>query len=36
MMDEPKKSDLAKGAMKLANKAGLQTAAESVDQRAGT
>src|ERR1700730_13352232 len=36
MMHEPKKSDLAKGAMKLTNKAGQQTAAESVEQRAGT
>ena len=36
MMYEPEKSDLAKGAMKLTNKAGLQTAAESVERRAGT
>ena len=36
MMDEPKKSDLAKGAMKPTNKAGLQTAAEPVERRAGT
>jgi len=36
MMDEPKKSDLAKGAMKPTNNAGLQTAAEPVERRAGT
>jgi enoyl-CoA hydratase len=36
MMDEPKKSDLAKGAMKPTNKAGLKTAAEPVERRAGT
>ena len=36
MMNEPKKSDLAKGAMKPTNKAGLQTAAEPVERRAGT
>jgi group II intron reverse transcriptase/maturase len=36
MMNGPKKSDLVTGAMKPTNKAGLQTAAESVEQRAGT
>ena len=35
MMDEPKKSDLAEVAMKPTNKAGLKTAAESVERRAG-
>jgi RNA-directed DNA polymerase len=36
MMHEPKKSDLAEVAMKPTNKAGLTTAAESVERRAGT
>jgi len=36
MTHEPKKSDLAKVAMKRTNKAGLKTAAESVERRAGT
>jgi group II intron reverse transcriptase/maturase len=36
MMDEPKKSDLAEVAMKPTNKAGLTTAAEPVERRAGT
>jgi RNA-directed DNA polymerase len=35
MMDEPKKSDLAEVAMKPTNKAGLKTAAEPVERRAG-
>ena len=36
MMVEPKKSDLAEVAMKPTNKAGLKTAAEPVERRAGT
>jgi len=36
MMDEPKKSDLAEVAMKPTNKAGLKTAAEPAERRAGT
>jgi RNA-directed DNA polymerase len=36
MMHEPEKSDLADVATKPTNKAGLQTAAESVERRAGT
>ena len=36
MTHEPKKSDLAEVAMKPTNKAGRQTAAESVERRAGT
>jgi len=36
MTHEPKKSDLAEVAMKPTNKAGLKTAAESVERRAGT
>jgi RNA-directed DNA polymerase len=36
MMDEPKKSDPAEVAMKSTNKAGLKTAAEPGERRAGT
>src|SRR5258708_35359826 len=36
MTHEPKKSDLAEVAMKPTNKAGLKTAAEPVERRAGT
>ena len=36
MTHDPKKSDLAKVAVKPTNKAGLKTAAESVERRAGT
>ena len=36
MTHEPKKSDLAEVATKPTNKAGLKTAAESVERRAGT
>ena len=35
MMNEPKKSDLAEVATKPTNKAGLTTAAEPVERRAG-